>query len=130
MLKLCEKPSGENSTPMTETWLDEFLELIEPDGYFGLVLRDRSEHGSIYVWLHYPPQSANTLPRPTQYTFRISDHPPRPDKVPQLLGSIHPGQENVLREWKKAKAKIREDAEIKRRQIAGVADAIRRRKKK
>lgn len=125
------------SSKKTEEWLDEFIDLIEPDGYLGLVQRDRSEHGSIYVWLHIPPISFHQLPRPTPYTFRISDHPPRPDKVQHLIGSVHPGQDNLVREWKKAKAKIREDREQKRqfsnnynKPYDCVVNQIKRRKKK
>lgn len=108
MLKPLDTPSPEksSSSKTTEELLDEFLAIIEPDGYLGLVQRDKSEWGSIYVWLHYHPRSIHQLPRPSNFTFRVSNHPP-PNYLEGMVGSVHPGQEDVAKEWRKAKAKIK-----------------------
>lgn len=107
-------PEKSSSSKTTEELLDEFLPIIEPDGYLGLVQRDKSEWGSIYVWLHYHPRSIHQLPRPSNFTFRVSNHPP-PPYLEGIVGSVHPGQEDVAKEWRKAKAKIKEFNDARKR---------------
>ncbi len=99
-----------------EEKLEELIEHLETDGYWVLVQRDRSAWGSIYVLLYLPPLSQSRPPRKTSYAVRVANHPPRPDREPSLLVSIHPGQDDVKQMWRQAKALMRVDYESKKQE--------------
>lgn len=105
---------------MTLTYVEEKLQevvnLLESDGYWALVQRDRSLWNSVYILLCLPPASQSRPPRKTTYQIRVADHPPRFDREPSLLVSIHPGQDDVARKWREAKASIRADFEAKKQE--------------
>lgn len=97
-----------------EEKLQEVIELLEADGYWPLVQRDRSLWNSIYILLCLPPFSQSKPPRKTSYAIRVADHPPRPDKTGTILVSIHPGQCDAVKQWREAKALMRADANAKK----------------
>lgn len=101
--------------------VSEFLALIESDGYLGLVEWDASVFNSVYIRLHLPPKSLDRQPIRTRHVFRISDHPPRSDKIPWLVGSWHNNDVGLRTLWRQAKvvinrhmASVREAQQTKR----------------
>lgn len=99
-----------------EEKLEELVALLEVDGYWPLVQRDRSLWNSVYVLLCLPPISQSRPPRKTKYAIRVADHPPRADRHDTILVSIHPGQDDISKKWREAKALIRADHDDKKQE--------------
>ncbi len=97
------------SAEYIENKLEEVIEVLERHGYWALCQRDSSQWGSVYVLLCLPPISMHAAPRKTSYVIRVSDHPPRPDKLVTITASVHPGQDDVAKAWRQTKAIIVKD---------------------
>ena len=99
-----------------EKKLEEITQLLEKDGFWPLIQRDRSSWGSIYILLCLPPLSFSKPARKTSYSLRVADHPPKPSRQPTLVGLIHPGHDDVKRVWKQAKEAMRVDYAAKQKE--------------
>lgn len=92
-----------------EKKVEEVIEQLERRGYWALCQRDSSQWGSVYILLCLPPISMYAAPRKTSYVIRVSDHPPRPDKLVSITASVHPGSDDVSKAWRQTKAIIEKD---------------------
>jgi hypothetical protein len=99
-----------------EKKVEEVIEQLERRGYWALCQRDSSQWGSVYILLCLPPISMYAAPRKTSYVIRVSDHPPRPDKLVHITASVHPGSDDVSKAWRQTKAIIEKDMAARRQE--------------